>query len=491
MTTFTNAVKATKANAKTSTTNGMRARVSSASNLVDFFFKAGAMRGKDIIPLFVSAMGDDQELALRLAQWLRDARGGAGEREHFRNILKRLELENNEFLPTLIQKTPMLGRWDDLLVFQTKKYKDMAYAVIASGLRDESTQALVKKWLPREKSSNKAIAVELMKFLELTPKQYRKLLASSETVETLMCAKRWEEINFSHVPSNASNRYRKAFFKHQQTRFEQYVQALTNGDTDVKVNVGVLYPYEIVKNIPTYGGSVDTVTRQFLTAQWKALPNYVGDAKILPMIDVSGSMSCGVGVSSEMRGKSMASLSCMQVAVSLGMYLSMKNTGSFQNTYLTFAERPTLNTIEGDIVDAYQTVLRANWGGNTNIEAAFKLILDVAVKNKVPQSEMPQYLMILSDMQFDMACRNPKASMYKMAKQMYKDAGYELPNIIFWNINAYDNTPVKFDKEGTALVSGFSPSIVEAVLKADLESATQITPYDVMMEAIMNPKYDL
>jgi hypothetical protein len=490
MTTFSNAVKSSNLNQKTTTTNGMKVRVSSGKEVVDFFFKAGAMRGKNIVPLFNKALSDDKELALRVAQWLRDARGGAGEREHYRNILKAMEVSNDPMLESMIAKTPLLGRWDDLLVFETKKYKDIAYATIANGLIDESTRQLVCKWMPRESSniaSMKAIAKELMTFLDLSPKQYRKMLASVKTTETLMCAQEWEKINFSHVPSNASNRYRKAFMKQQKERFEKYVQDLTSGDTSAKVNVSTLYPYEITKNI-SYSNT--TIDKQFLNAQWSALPNYVGDADILPLIDVSGSMGCPVGQPSDMLGKGVK-VTCMDVAISLGLYLANKNTGKFKDTYLTFESSPKLGTLSStDLSDNYQQIKSANWGGSTDIEKAFKEILRVATSKKVAQSEMPKYLLILSDMQFN-ACTGWNTTSQKTAKRLFEDAGYVLPNIIYWNIHAYDNVPVKFDKCGTALVSGFSPSIVKAVLSANLDDVKAITPYDVMLEAIMNPKYDL
>jgi hypothetical protein len=486
MTTFSNAVSKTNANAKTTTTNGMKTRVSSGKDVVDFFFKAGAMRGQDITPLFVKAMADDEDLALRVTQWLRDARGGAGEREHYRNILKRLEVQNHPMLESLIAKTPLIGRWDDLLVFQTKKYKDLAFTMIALGLQNPETTGLVCKWLPREKSAKGALARELIEFLGITPKQYRKTLSAVTTTETLMCAKEWEKINFSHVPSLASSRYRKAFLKNATAKYESYVQALTSGDASVKVNTEGLYPYQVTQNI---SHNLDTVSRQFLNAQWNALKNYVGDAKLLPMIDVSGSMMCPLGVNPMVKSKATSNITCMDVAVSLGMYLANKNLGSFKDTYLSFTSNPVLATLTGDIVDNWYTIKHKNVGYDTNIEKAFIKIVEVAVKNKVAQEEMPEYLVILSDMQMNSVTSGK--SVYGVAKELYKKAGYALPKLIFWNLNSYDNVPVKFDKEGTALVSGFSPAIVEAVLSANLNEVKDITPYDVMLEAIMKDKYAL
>lgn len=485
MTTFSNAVSTANLNEKTTTTNGMKTRVSSGKHVVDFFYKAGAMRGQDVTPLFTKALSDDEELTLRVTQWMRDARGGAGERQNYRNVLLRMEVGNHPMLEKLIAKTPLIGRWDDLLIFKTQKYKDIAFSVIQNALHNESVNQLVLKWLPREKSAKGDIARELMKFLGLTPRNYRKLLASVTTTETLMCAKEFNKIEFSKVPSLASSRYRKAFLKNAKENYETYVQALTNGDKSVKVNTEGLYPYQITQNITN--SNMDTVSRQFLNAQWKALKNYVGDSKLLPMIDVSGSMDCPLGAGDA--SKSYTSITCMDVAVSLGMYLANKNLGSFKDTYLTFTDSPKLSVLKGDIVDNWFQIKHKDVGYSTNIEAGFRKILEVAVKNNVPQSEMPEYLVILSDMQFNQVAGNKTS--YKTAKDLYKNAGYEMPKLIYWNLHAYDNVPVKFDKEGTALVSGFSPSIVEAVLSADLDKAKPITPYDVMLEAIMKDKYAL
>ena len=252
MNSLAKAVSSAPLKGKTTTTNGMVARKSSGDRVVDLFFKAGAMRGQDIIPMFTAALADDENLTLRLAQWLRDARGGAGERQHFRNILKHLERINHPSLDVLIAKVPELGRWDDLLVFETKVWKDRAYELIMRGLQDPKTSGLVAKWLPREKSAKRSLAAELRRYMELTPKAYRKLLVDlTSVVETNMCAKNWDEINFSHVPSMANTRYRKAFLRNAKESFESYIAKLVKGDSTVKVNVTGLYPHTVLQSCMT------------------------------------------------------------------------------------------------------------------------------------------------------------------------------------------------------------------------------------------------
>lgn len=483
--TFKTAVQTSNKSQKTTTTNGMITNVSSKNYVVDFFYKAGASRGKNIIPEFAQALEENEELTLRVVQWLRDCRGGAGERQLYRDILQYMEKINHPSLTKLITKTPIIGRWDDLLVFQTSLYKNIAYDLISMGLNDEHSVGLVKKWLPREKSTKKAIAIQLMQHLGLTAKQYRKMLSSVKTTETFMCSGEWDSIDYNTVPSLASTRYQKAFKTHSPIKYGEYVAKLLTKDSGAKVNVTGLYPYNIIQNVKGY---VDSTQSQFINAQWDALPNYVGDAKILPMIDVSGSMDCPLGTPNQTRNTS--DITCKDVAISIGMYLATKNTGDFSNVYLTFSGNPTLTTLPSkDLKTNYDFVKYHQIGYDTNIEKAFLEILRVATKNKVKQDDMPEYLLILSDMQFNSS--SIQKGSFATAKKHYKDAGYNMPNIIYWNINAYDNVPVRFDTQGTALVSGYSTNIVESILSANLDNATPMTPESVMLEAIMINRYDL
>jgi hypothetical protein len=213
-------------------------------------------------------------------------------------------------------------------------------------------------------------------------------------------------------------------------------------------------------------------------AQWDALPNYVGDANIMPLVDVSGSMSCPAG--------SDTSVTCLDVSVSLGLYLADKNKGAFNGTFLTFSGAPELITLKGNIIQKADQMVKSVWGMNTNLNLAFDKILSTAVKNNVPQSDMPKMLLILSDMQFD-SCVTHDDSAIEMIERKYRDAGYELPAVVFWNLNSSDNVPVKNNKSGVALVSGFSPSIMTSLLKAD---PSEFTPYGMMLKTIMSSRYD-
>jgi len=334
---------------------------------------------------------------------------------------------------------------------------------------------LAAKWTPRKGE----VAREIREFFGMSPKQYRKQLVSmTKVVETQMCAKDWDSINFSHVPSQAARIYKKAFARNTPL-FAEYVAKLVSGDKTVKVNANAIFPHDVLKGVISHYDSVnlDKTALDHIVAQWDALPNYVGDANILPIVDVSGSMSCPAGKNT--------SVTCLDVSVSLGLYLADKNKGVFNGTFLTFSDSPKLVTLKGNIVQKASQMVKSEWGMSTNLHAAFSKILSVAQKNKVSAAEMPKMLLILSDMQFN-SCVSHDDSAMEMIERKYKDAGYEMPQVVFWNLNASDNVPVKADKSGAALVSGFSPAIMASLLGAD---PSEFTPEGVMMKTIMSDRY--
>lgn len=468
MSTFVEAVQ----NQSARTENGMRARKSTANACVDLFFKIGASRGKDITKDFVAAYVEDKDVALRIAQWARDARGGSGERELFRQILKHLEKHDPAAATALLRKVPEIGRWDDIFVFTDKQLKWEAFTMLGNALREKN--GLAAKWTPRQGP----LAAEIRQFFGMSPKFYRKsLVEMTNVVEQQMCAGKWDEINHSHVPSLAASRYKKAFSRHG-TKFAEYVAKLKAGDKDVKVNASAVYPYDVLKGVASYHYSLNFGKTELdhIVAQWEALPNYVGDASILPLVDVSGSMNTGIG-----GGKT----TCMDVAVSLGLYLADKNKGKFKDTFLTFSSKPELLHLKGNILQKTQQMVKSSWDMSTDLNKAMDKILSTAVAGKVPQDEMPQMLLILSDMQFNQCARHDDSAM-QMIKRKYENAGYKVPAIVFWNLNAKDNVPVKHDKSGVALVSGFSPAIVKSVLSSDMD---QFTPEGIMLRTVMVDRY--
>lgn len=476
MNTFVNAV----VNQSARTENGMKARQSTANAVTDLFFKIGAMRGKNVIPAWTAAYVQDKELATRIALWTRDVRGGAGERKLFRDILHDLAVSDPHRGVALGRKVPELGRWDDLLVLVGTPLETFAFEEIRIALEDSN--GLCAKWMPRQGD----VAVRLRKHLGWTPKYYRKRLVElTKVVETQMCAKDWDNINFNAVPSVASTRYKKAFSRHTE-KYKEWTAALVSKDpkvkASVKVNAGAVYPYDVLKGlITTYGFALNRDNLDHVLAQWEALPNYVGDANILPLVDVSGSMTSKAG-----GHQSKSDVTCLDVAVSLGLYLADKNKGKFKDTFLTFSSQPQLLHLQGNILEKIKQMVTSKWEMNTNLHAALDKILRTAIEGKVPQSEMPGALLILSDMQFDQCTQHDDSAMEMIARK-YSEAGYNVPNIVFWNLNANDNVPVKYDTRGAALVSGFSPAIAKSVLAADMDN---FTPEAIMLKTIMNERYN-
>lgn len=476
MNTFVSAVKESVDNAEARTENGMKAREKTANAVLDLFSKIGSVRqarGKvDLVKYFSAAMAENEDLTLRVLLWARDIREGAGERKAFRDLLVELEKFNPSLARKVMPKIPELGRFDDLFVFQDYNNRQAAFAMIRDALTMKNS--LCAKWCDRKGP----VAVELTKFLNLSPKAYRKLIVGlTNVVETQMCSKQWDQINFSQVPSMASARYQKAFGRNASEKYSEYIKELQKPveerDPKVHVNSGAVYPYDVVKSV--FNGN-----KAVADQQWKALPNYVGDAKILPIVDVSGSM----GIIQH----KINTIQPIDVAVSLGLYLSDKNTGPFKDVFLTFTGTPEFVTVKGTLSQKIDTMVNSAWGYSTNLHAAFNEILRTAIASKADPEDMPETIVIFSDMQFD-SCVKYDDSAIEMIRRKYEESGYKCPKVVFWNLNAqFGNTPVKFDERGTALVSGFSPSLMKAILSDDME---EYTPYNVMLQAIMKDRYAL
>jgi hypothetical protein len=453
----------------TLTENGMVTNSSTLNECVNLFFTIGAMRGQDkerLLSLFSKAFIESPKTALRILFWARDVRGGAGERQIFRDIIQLLAEVAPKVLAKNIKFIPEFGRWDDLTVLFNTKVNDDAIDTIVQGL--EAKNGLCAKWMPRKG----VIFNSIRKVMGLTPKSLRKtLVVLSKTVEQKMCANEWTNIEYSKVPSLAMARYTKAFSKHNLIGFGEYLESLKKGET--KVNAGAVYPYDVIKTL-------EQGVKDLAIEQWKALPNFMEGSteRILPVVDVSGSMINLAGNNSN--------LTCLDVAVSLGLYISERNEGSFKDSFITFSERPQLQKLRGNLYDRYTQLRVAEWGMSTNLESVFKLILNQSIKHNVPQSEMPTKILILSDMEFNQATgRNNSA--IQMIREEYENSGYQLPGIIFWNIQSRgDNFPVRFDESGTALISGFSPSILKSIL-----GGKELSPVLIMTETIESERYKM
>lgn len=462
----------------TVTENGMVTNSSSLNDCVNLFFQIGAMRGQDktrLINTFVKAYEENALTAMKILFWARDVRGGAGERQIFKDIVKYLAGSKTESMRKNLGLISEFGRWDDLLSLVGTPLENDALTLISDALKNGD--GLAAKWMPRPNVNNrekKRQASALRKFLKLTPATYRKMLAElSSTVEQLMCANEFGKINYSHVPSKAMSDYMRAFGKRDGERFTSFIESVKKGD--VKINAGAVYPYDIVKNLK-YGSSDGA------DVQWDALPNYLenNNEQFLPVVDVSGSMECPAGNN--------PNVTCMDVAISLGLYISERNEGAFKDSFITFSDRPSLQVLKGSLSERYRQLARADWDMSTNIERVFTTILSSAVSNNVPQSEMPTMVLILSDMEFNQGTRgNWDKSAQEIFESKYAEAGYKMPKIVYWNIQARNNNfPVQFNKEGVGLVSGFSPSLLTSVL-----SGKDLTPFSMMMEVVGSERYSV
>lgn len=468
---FANAVKGVANKGRTH--NGAVTLQSSLDKCVDLFFMIGN-RAKDFTNEFHAAFREDPDIATRILLWARDPRGGAGERETFRIILRDIEKQNFQLFKKILPHVPRLGRWDDILVARTAPGQRLAAKLVKEAL--ESGDKLCAKWMPREHTNNatkRKQAAALAKYVKLSPRNYRKLLASaSSTVEQNMCAKEWKKINYEHVPSLASARYQKAFMRNDQVRYDAYSSKLEKGE--VKVNASALYPYDVIKSIRSGG------KKAVIQAQWDSLPNYLGSESILPIVDTSASMTW-FQVAKGIQG--------LDVAASLGLYCSEKNSGPFKDMFMTFSTSPRLRHLTGSVEARLNSLMRGMICGGTDIEAAFRLVLKTGLQNRVPDSDMPRILLILSDMEFNSCTRNPSATAFEDLKRQYAAAGYTMPKVVFWNLNSRaGNVPVESGTNGTALVSGFSPSILRGVLSSDMDS---FTPKAVMLSTVGIDRYDI
>lgn len=467
----------------TVTLNGAKSNKSTLNKCLDLFGKIGACRNdvKQAQRLFAFAYAENPETATRILFWARDIRGGQGEREVFRNLFKYLVEENGEIGAKLVSLVPAYGRWDDLLVLENTSAWDNVLGAIQFQLNLDrvsfkagSAVSLLAKWLPSINASSKdskRLGRKIAEHLGMTEREYRKVLSNLRThinvVEKAMCSKEWSVIDYSKLPSRAAFMYRKAFAKQDATRYADYLSAVEKGEA--KINAATLYPYEIVEQY-LYKGARNDKT---IDLQWEALPNYMEGKEFngLVVADVSGSMN----------GRPMS------VSISLAMYIAERNTAEvWKNKFLTFSAQPELQSIVGSTIGKrIDNLSRAAWEMNTDLMAVFKTVLDAGMKNDVPAEDMPQKLIIVSDMQFDQCCSSNKRTNFEQIQKLYRKAGYEMPQLVFWNVNSYVDVSIKAHDTGTCLVSGCSPSILKSVLTDSV-----LTPVDTMNDTVYAERYD-
>jgi len=477
----------------TQTANGAITFNSTTSKVLDLFSRGGALRTRsesEVTSLFSAAYNEDKLLALKCLFYLRDIRGGQGERKVFRTCLKWLVENDAETFVANFDNVALFGRYDDVLhLLDTPAEKAVSILLHEQLVNDTHTPvsdsiSLLAKWMPSSNTSSintRRLAKKLMKNFGWNPKKYRKTLSALRAriniVEANMCANNWEDIEFSSVPSRASMIYRKAFRKHDTKRYEEWQTKVASGTA--KINAATLFPYDLVRESEKFDSDPSNRTPEekssikTLDLQWKNLPDYLkkNPHNGLVVADVSGSMN---GLP-------------MQVSISMAMYFAERNVGSFKDYFITFSGQPTLQKVVGKtIVDKVQNLSRADWEQNTNLQAVFELILNAATKDSVPASEMPSMIYIVSDMEFDTACEDNSSTNFQAIEKKYKTAGYERPNICFWNVSSTsDQSPVTKDQRGTTLVSGCSPSTFQHVMEG-----STMTPYEFMLGVLNVERYE-
>lgn len=442
----------------------------SLNHALEFFSKAGSLFTKrqsyygqeeSALSLFQKTWIVDPEVSFRLLLWLRDCRGGAGNRSGFRECLKWLADRSPDWIASNIMWIPEVGRWDDLRVlFNTPSEKEAVYAW-ASALRNKNT--LAAKWADRKDFPLKH-ALGFKK-----EGDFRKFLAKlrkDHIVEHKMSTNRWNEIEYHTVPSLAMARYTNAFTRHDEDRFLKYKEDLKKGKTTIHAEV--LFPYDCVRTV-RYGDM------DIADAQFDALPNYMEgtNEKIIVISDTSGSMGI------EVAGKVMA----VDISQGLALYCSAKipKDNPFHKKFIGFCSEGKFKDWDG--LTFSEAVTSRNYlfdgaVGATRIDKALDLILNTARFFNLPQEYMPTTLLIVSDMQFHRGAEGQGTEIEK-ALSKWKKAGYNIPKVVYWNTGGYAGSPDTVESNNIALVSGFSPAILKAIL-----SGTDFSPTAVMMRAL-------
>lgn len=466
----------------TKTENGADAKNTTDSALLDMFATIGAMRTRsedEIVKKFELAFQEDSLGAMRCLFYARDIHGGLGERRVFRVLLTYIANKHTEELRKNIDKIPEYGRWDDVYSLVGTKlednmWDDVKYQLLKDKvlMKNEESSSLLAKCLKKADASSpntRKLGIYTAKKLGMSVYDYKRLCnrlrKHIDVVEQRMSARQWDTINYPAVPSRAMMNYRKAFARHDQERFEEYINKVSSGEQ--KINAATLYPYDIVEKILYHSEN-----SKVLEAQWDNLPNYVdGDVNAVVMADVSGSMY----------GRPMAT------SIGLAMYFAERNKGAYHNLFMTFSGRPKFVEIKGNtITQKINFISRASWQMNTDLEAALMKILDVAIENHCSQEEMPKSLIIISDMEID-CCTNQKhrENFYDYVSRVYKEHGYKIPNVVFWNVNSrHDVFLADKNRKGVQLVSGQSVSTFK-----NLIGCVDKTPVEMMYSVLNSDRY--
>ena len=476
------------------TENGAIAYKTSGKKLTDFNFKISYYRNhqeeakNDFRDLVENC--ESMETIARYIFYIGDIREGLGERNLFKICLKEfLKYLDEERIEKILHFVPEYNRWDSLwkTIVDDEELFIRVLSIINNQLLFDLTNqekgepiSLIAKWLPSENASSeetKQMAKKIYRGLHLTSKEYRVVLSTLrkyiDVTERKMSLNQWNEIKYEGVPSKANLLYSNSFLKHDTERRKAYIESLKKGKT--KINSSVLYPYEIVDKYTSY--YLECIEYNEIYEQmWKSLPK-LNIKNTLVVRDGSGSMCARVG-----------NTTALSVATSLSIYLSENNSDEWKNKFITFSSRPQIIDLSNckTLQDKLNKTYKYSDCSNTNIYATMRLVLDTAIKNNVKQEEMPEMILIISDMQFDGYLFNMSGSLFDNIKMQFECAGYKLPKICFWNVAGdYSNTiPLKENEYGLVLCSGFSINIVKMFLSGEID------PYKILLDTINSKRYD-
>lgn len=478
------------------TENGALAHKTTKSAIYDLFALGGAYRNRnkeDKILLFKNAIEENAELALKCLFYLRDIRGGQGEREFFRICYKWLAENYPQIALKNIENIPTFGRWDDLYCLcDTELELDIFWFIKKQFELDlnSKTPSLLGKWLKSQNASSKEtkrLGKKTRLYLDLSEKQYRKTLSKLrekiKVVEKLMSENRWEEIEFEKIPSKAGLIYKNAFARHDIIG-EEYKKFIESSNT--KVNAKTLYPYEIVKQAIRHLdegkydklGNTDKIFRKTIEKYWENLPNYFKNQKksnILCVVDTSGSMY----------GDNPNKIAPIDVAIGLGIYCAERNEGEFKNCYISFSSRPQLIKIKGnDFLDKVERIYATNLCENTNLIKTFKLLKEISLKSN--KEDIPETIVVISDMQIDQGSypfnRGSIKTEMEIMREKWEEVGLKMPHLVYWNVDARGKANFLDDGRNITYVSGFSPIIFEQLLSG-------VTGYELCLEKLNSERY--
>lgn len=524
----------------TYTENGALAYVNTDS-VLNFFSKvmarnkATAMDDETIISLLSAAWLESPSITLRLLAHLRDVRGDAGKGERHASIVcwKWLTKNHPTYVINNIKHIPFYGRWKDLLdIFCGSELEDQMIKVFAKQLHTDRKQlqlaeetddciircqylgqiTLAAKWSPTEnctydKSAKKEhrvlpslrMAISLYQLDTEAPpklkgsglmKWYRQkyltpLRNALNLVETHLCAQDFDKIDFSKVPGVALKMYsHKTFPRHMPERFAQWQANVLLGRSNM--NSDTVDPYELVKLLYTRSASEaqKPTLEAFYLDQIKVLKSklterYGSDlGSTVVMADVSGSME----------GEPMI------LSIAMAIWISSIAAPEWRDMFFTFEKMPSIVDLSSctGLEDRVRMAQSASWGRNTNLLNLFKVILDRAKKGNLSNEQMPKRVVVVSDMQFDEAFSDD-ANLFttlETIKAMYRANGYNMPIMVFWNARGNVDplgSPVSANENGVIMIGGFSKSLITTILMGD----DAPNPKDVMMEVLMDKRYDL